>query len=83
MKERKYKIRDVSRRRSLRRMSTLLNKVVGSPESYGSCFDCWGEIWGFSWLNSNRTESVSYDFRKHKNGITSCLVVIRRMPKAA
>lgn len=60
-------------------MSALLNKVVGSPESYGSCFDMWGEIWGFTWLNRERSQSVSYNFRKHKpSGITSVLVVVRR-----
>lgn len=82
MKPREYKIPDVSRCHSLRRLSALLNKVVGSPESYGTCFDFWGEIWGFTWLNTARSESVSYNFRKHKQtGITSVFVVIRRLPK--
>jgi hypothetical protein len=78
-KEREYKIKDASKRPSLNRISRLLTARMGTPESYGSCFDHMGEIWGFCWINRQAGERVSYNFRKYKpSGITSCFVIICR-----
>lgn len=80
MKTRSYKIKDASRRHSVKRMSRLLAGILGQPESYGSLFSFEGEVWGYAWLNARRTESVSMDFLKSKwSGITSALVTVRRV----
>ena len=74
-----YRIKDVSKRPSVRRMTALLSKSRKSPETYGVFCSFEGYVSGATWhLSEDRKESVSFDSLEKKNGVTEMLVTICR-----
>jgi len=78
---RAYRFKDASQTASIKRLARLLNgKPHVHAETYGICFTGGGhEVSGVTWLDWERSESVSIDSKTHpRTRIREVLVTFRR-----